>query len=287
MTGSQLLLGQDRLKFSERIAADRPARQHPCASDNARELERRGVTGADRRTPLVTAGQPDASAVEARRREDGYLAAANDRTVTPQHPRAAEPVASGVRELDLVLAWTDVLIGLQEVPLLAVQVVQRPAAEGRSHRQQGAVGASGLADDKVDDDCVVAIPHVDSDRFGYLGAAGEVAVVISRLPAVGLGVHKGPQHPVVQRQYLVALSLGPPEVYELAQQLRTLARHVSRLRQVLLDVVQLPDIVVKGRVRILIVVERADGVEGHRLPSAVIDGPRAEHLEVLSVVAFW
>ena len=57
------------------------------------------------------------------------------------------------------------------------------------------------------------------------------------------------------------------------------------LRHVLRHVVQLPDVFVEGRARSqAIVIERTDRMEGHRLPSVVVEGPRPEHLEVLCAV---
>src|SRR5262245_33038117 len=74
---------------------------------------------------------------------------------------------------------------------------------------------------------------VQRHRLRDLGVALEVTEHLARRAVIGLGVHKGPQHPVVEGEYLVALRLRPPELDELVQQLRVLAGEISRLRQVL------------------------------------------------------
>ena len=59
-----------------------------------------------------------------------------------------------------------------------------------------------------------------------------------------------------------------------------------RLRDVLSHVIELPHVVFPRRIRPqTIVVNRTDGMVRHRLPAVVVDGTRAQHLEVLGVVA--
>ena len=58
-----------------------------------------------------------------------------------------------------------------------------------------------------------------------------------------------------------------------------------RLGRIDPDVVELPLVVLEGRVRVqAVVVHRTEGLERHRLPSLVVDPAGAEHLEVLGGV---
>ena len=93
------------------------------------------------------------------------------------------------------------------------------------------------------------------------------------------------EHPVVEREHVVAPCLLPPQRDQLGDLLGELGGAVARLRDVLGHVVELPDVVVPGRVGPqAVVVDRADRVVRHRLPPVVVDGTRAEHLEVLGEV---
>ena len=90
---------------------------------------------------------------------------------------------------------------------------------------------------------------------------------------------------VVEREHVVAAGLVPPQRDQLGDLLGVLGGEVVHLGDVLGHVVELPHVVVERRVRAqAVVVERADRVEGHRLPAVVVDRPRAEHLEVLGEV---
>ena len=134
----------------------------------------------------------------------------------------------------------------------------------------------------VDPHGVGAVLHRDADGLGDGRPALEVAEHGAMATVVGLLVEQRPQRPVVQRQHVVAFGLLPPQGDHRRQALGLRPGPVVGLRQVLGHVVELPHIVVERGVRIeAVVVDRADRVERHRLPPVVIDGARAEHLEVL------
>ena len=67
--------------------------------------------------------------------------------------------------------------------------------------------------------------------------------------------------------------LDPPALDHLRQLARLLRREIARFAPVLLDVVELPAILVESGVRL---------VPRHRLPAVVPDAAVAEHLEVLA-----
>ena len=143
-----------------------------------------------------------------------------------------------------------------------------------------------VGDDAVGDldrhrDLVGAVAHVDRHPLGHLGAALEVAVGLLVAPAVVL-VDDRLEDPVVEGEHVVAPRLLPPQRDQLGHLLREFGGQVVDLGDVLGHVVELPDVVVPGRVGPqAVVVDRADRVVGHRLPAVVVDRPRPEHLEVL------
>src|SRR5215469_2546566 len=65
-----------------------------------------------------------------------------------------------------------------------------------------------------------------------------------------------------------------------------LCGEVLGLRDVVRDVIQLPDVIVERCIRVLVVIERSDRMKGDGLPAVVIYSARAEHLEVLRHVPF-
>ncbi len=126
------------------------------------------------------------------------------------------------------------------------------------------------------------VADVDRDVLGDGRPPGEVPELVPRGQPGRLRVRERPQDPVVEREDLVALGFVPPPRDQRGDPFRVLRGEVRGLGQVLGDVVQLPDVVVERRVGVqAVVVERPDGMERHRFPPVVIDGPRAEHLEVL------
>ena len=132
---------------------------------------------------------------------------------------------------------------------------------------------------------VGAVLDRHGDRLGDRCATLEVAEDRAVPPVVGRLVDQRPQRTVVQGEHVVAPGLLPPQRDHLRQALGLRGSQVVGLREVLRHVVELPDVVVEGGVGIeAVVVHRADGVERHRLPSVVEDGPGAEHLEVLGHV---
>src|SRR6185503_15248970 len=93
--------------------------------------------------------------------------------------------------------------------------------------------------------------------------------------SIAVRVAPAPQRdgPLAQRQHLVATGLDPPALDHLRQLARLLRGEVARFAPVLLDVVELPAVLVESGVRL---------VPRHRLPSVVPDAAVAEHLEVLA-----
>ena len=157
----------------------------------------------------------------------------------------------------------------------------QPAERG-PQREQHAVGRPDSRDRDVDDQRVRAVPHVHRDRLRHLGARpGSNGNASRGAPVIGLGVHQGPQHPVVERQHLVALRLRPPQVDERGQQLGVLRRRGPASPRGPPRRGTAPRRPRRTARSGPVVVQRPDRVERHRLPAAVVDGPRAEHLEVL------
>ena len=130
------------------------------------------------------------------------------------------------------------------------------------------------------------VAHVDGHPFGHRGPALEVA---ERVAGAGGGRACGPW-PRAPGCRAGSTSLRRASSHHSATSSATFsgnsAAQVVRLGDVLGDVVELPDVVVERRVGAQpVVVDRADRVEGHRLPAVVVDGTRPEHLEVLGDVA--
>jgi hypothetical protein len=95
------------------------------------------------------------------------------------------------------------------------------------------------------------------------------------------------EDPVVHGQDLVPCRLLPPQRHQFGQPVRMLGGQVVDLGVVLSHVVELPGVVVERGVVVggALVVGRADGLVGDRLPPLVVEGPAPEHLEVLGLVA--
>ena len=99
-------------------------------------------------------------------------------------------------------------------------------------------------------------------------------------------MEQGLQWPVCEGKDLVALGLAPPQLHHLGHPFGLLGGQVLGLGEVLGHVVELPDVLVKGGVGVEAVgVDGPHRVEGDRLPTPVVDGPRPQHLEVLGLVA--
>src|SRR5262249_55078036 len=77
---------------------------------------------------------------------------------------------------------------------------------------------------------------------------------------------------VVERQHVVRLGLAPPQLDHVGETLRLLAGEVVGFRKIVIEVEQLPLVVLERRAR---------GMERHRLPAAVPDAAMAKHLEIL------
>jgi len=105
--GQLSLFGQDGLELSERVADDGPAGLDPGLPDQPAEPERRRIAVADRRSPLVTAGQADSDPVEPGRGEPRDRVPADLPAVAGQHAGTAQARAGGEDVLDVVLTRSD------------------------------------------------------------------------------------------------------------------------------------------------------------------------------------
>ncbi len=98
--------------------------------------------------------------------------------------------------------------------------------------------------------------------------AARVAPAAGRTPEFGAAV--------VERQHAVAAGLDPPQVDHLAQFLGVLLGEVVTLREVGVDVIEFPVVVIERGVRLMV---------GHGLPAVGPDAAVTEHLEILHLLA--
>ena len=165
-----------------------------------------------------------------------------------------------------------------------VEDVERPSAQGAPEREEGAVRDGAVRDVDRHRHGVRPVPNVGRHPLGHRCTTLEVTERVAWSPTVVLVGHRL-EHAVVQREHIVATGFVPPQRDELGDLLGVLGGEVVRLGDVLGHVVELPDVFVEGRVGAeAVVVDRSHGVVRDRLPAVVVDGTRAEHLEVLGHV---
>ncbi len=210
----------------------------------------------------------------------------------------ARPPSDGVlfeTELDLVAPRAQLGVGRDLVEPLSVQVVhvaeaaadhvEGPPAQRAPEGEKRAVWFDAVGDLKREGDGVGAVAYVDGYPLGDGGTILEVAVALLVPPMVVL-VRNDFEDPVVEREHVVTPGLFPPQRHQLGHFLGELRGAVTGLRDVLDDVVELPDVVVPRCIGPQsVVVDGADGMVRHRLPPIVVDGAGAEHLEMLCVMA--
>ena len=171
-----------------------------------------------------------------------------------------------------------------QVAQLAVTHLERPPAKGTPEGQQRAVGDDPVWDVHRHRDVMGAVARVDGHPFRNGSPVLKVAVRPLVAPMIVL-VRNDIEHPVVEREHVVAPCLLPPERNHLRHLLGEFGRQVPELRDILADVIELPHIVVPGCVGPqAVVVDRADRMIRHGLPTIMVDRTRSEHLEVLGDV---
>ena len=188
--------------------------------------------------------------------------------------------------------------------------------ERRWHRQLECVRRSGEGEVGPPTDQVERVPaepvaEGEDDPFGPLAVGVDVGRDVEPAPQhrdgfVGDGTTAGPERarraggpdrrdespeavdqPVRDGQDVVALRLGIPQLAQALQPFRLVVGAVGRLGEVHREVEKLPAVIVEvaaAHGELLLVEDAGADVVGRRLPSLVVDGARAHHLEVLRVV---
>ena len=167
---------------------------------------------------------------------------------------------------------------------LAVLGVQAPAADVRALGDDHALGALLRHHDLGGDGVrlVLEVQHAVLRQASHAAEEQLGLALDQHRPAGGVRVHLL-DHPVVERQHLVARRLDQPEALQLVELLRHLLGQILRLAPVLGRVVEFPDVVVE-RDSLLADQHPGRAVLRHRGPALVVDAAVAEHLEVLRLV---
>ena len=109
--------------------------------------------------------------------------------------------------------------------------MERPTTESRPEGQEDPGGDAYLGQIHLHRHGVGAVPHVHGHRLGHLGPSGEVPERRTLAAAIGLGVDEGPQHTVVEGQYLVPFCLAPPQRHHVGHPVGVLGGQVDASRR--------------------------------------------------------
>src|SRR5665213_2834681 len=121
-------------------------------------------------------------------------------------------------------------------------------------------------------DGVAAAAHIRRDIRWHMSHPGvEHEIAARALEARGV-LRKARPEAIVERQHIVLLGLAPPYFYQFRQPLRLARGEIVDFGKILVEMKQLPFVVLERRARWMI---------GNRLPAAVPEPAMAEHLEIL------